>query len=237
MIRNFYNLLQPFKFRLTVFGLLCGASLLSIGLFRIRTMLSGRDDYTFMIWNLFLAWIPLGIAFGASSLTRERWHIFIVLPLALIPWLLFFPNAPYMLTDLLHLRYPHLGIPIWFDVLMVNWFAWTGALLGVFSLFMMHDIVRRGFGRLAGWLFVIGVGLLSGLGIYIGRFLRWNSWDLILHPIRRLAEVMLYASHPSLQSILFVGVFSTFFLFIYITLYAFGLFFQEQSPYAAREIS
>jgi len=80
------------------------------------------------------------------------------------------------------------------------------------------------------------VGLLSGLGIYIGRFLRWNSWDVIFHPFERLRDFLYYATHPSLQSIIFISVFSAFFIFIYITLYAFGLLFQEQTHQVSQEI-
>ena len=92
----------------------------------------------------------------------------------------------------------------------------------------MHDIVRRAFGRMTGWLFVLTTSTLSALGIYIGRFLRWNSWDIFLHPLERMQDFLFYATHPSLQSIVFISVFSAFFIFIYITLYAFGLLFQEQ---------
>lgn len=234
MVRNFYNSLQPFKFRLTVFTLLLGASVLSLLLFRVRVFMSGGMDYAFMIWNLFLAWIPLGIAYIASSLANKRKHMLIVLPFILIPWLLFLPNAPYIVTDLLHLKFPRVGVPIWFDVLMISWFAWTGMLLGIFSLFMIHNIIRRLFGRWVGWLFVTAAGLLASLGIYIGRFLRWNSWDLLFNPIERASQFISYAMHPSLQSIVFISVFSIFFIFIYTTLYAFGLLFYEQSPYITR---
>ena len=236
-MQTIYAKLQPFKFRLTVLGLLCGSSLLSIILFRVRTVLSGSEEYTFLIWNLFLAWIPLGMAYAASSFAMRRRNLFITMPMAVILWLLFFPNSPYILTDLQHLSHPQPFIPVWFDMLLINWFAWTGTLLGVFSLFLMQDIVRRAFGRIAGWAFVIVVGLLSGLGIYIGRFLRWNSWDIILHPFDRLSDFMYYAAHPSLQSIVFISVFSAFFIFIYITLYAFGLLLQEQTHQVSQDIT
>ena len=235
MIQTMYAKLQPFKFRLTVFGLLCGSRLLSVALFRIRTILRGSEDYNFLIWNLFLAWIPLGMAYAASSFAKKRRYLFITMLLAVIPWLIFFPNSSYILTDLQHLSHLRPNIPVWFDVLLINWFAWTGILLGVFSLFLMQDIVRRAFGRIAGWLFVLTVGLLSGLGIYIGRFLRWNSWNVIFHPLERLSDFLYYATHPSLQSIIFISVFSAFFIFIYITLYAFGLLFQEQMHQVPQE--
>ncbi len=228
MIRQFYEKLKPFRFRLAVFGLLCGASVASVMLYRLRVMLSGSMDYLFLLWNLFLAWLPLTMAYIASSFaSRRRYILLIVVPAAAL-WLLFFPNAPYILTDLFHLRHPREHVPVWFDTLLINWFAWTGLLLGVFSLSLMHDIVRRAFGRVTGWLFVFSVGALCGVGIYIGRFLRWNSWDIIFHPVERLNNLFYYAVNPSLQSVLFIGVFSALFIFIYTTTYSFGLLFKEQ---------
>ena len=237
MLKQFYKKLKPFRFRLAIIGLLCAASLVSVALFRARTMLSGTDEYAFLIWNLFLAWLPLVMSYLASSFANNRRFVALTVPVAAILWLLFFPNAPYILTDLFHLRHPREGIPVWFDTLLINWFAWTGVLLGIFSLFMMHNIVRRAFGRVAGWLFVVSVSALCGVGIYIGRFLRWNSWDLILHPFDRLREFIYYATHPSLQSIIFISVFSSLFIFIYITTYAFGLLFQEQAKNLPQDIA
>jgi uncharacterized membrane protein len=154
--------------------------------------------------------------------------VLITLPIAAGLWLIFFPNAPYILTDLLHLAHPRPDVPLWFDVLLLLWFAWTGLSLGMVSLVMMQDIVRREFGRLTGWVFVGSVGLLGALGIYIGRFLRWNSWDLIFAPRQRFTEFLYYATHPSLQSIIFISVFSALFIFIYVSTYTFGLLLQEQ---------
>jgi uncharacterized membrane protein len=236
-MKKLYQHVQPYKFRLTVFALLCGATLLSLALFRVRTMLSGTLDYAFLVWNIFLAWIPLGLAHTATTFSWRRRYILISLPMAAMLWLLFFPNAPYILTDLQHLGYPKPGVPVWFDVLLLMWFAWTGLLLGMVSLFLMQDIVRREFGRITGWLFVFAVGILASLGIYIGRFLRWNSWDLFFNPLERLREFLYYSAHPSLQSIVFISVFSTFFIFFYITIYAFGLLLHEQTSPVLQEIA
>jgi len=155
MYHQIYEKLKPFRFRLTIIGLLCGASLISVALFRFRTIISGTMDYDFLVWNLFLAWLPLVMSYMASSFAGNRRFVMLTLPIAAVLWLLFFPNAPYILTDLFHLRHPRANVPIWFDTLLVNWFAWTGVLLGVFSLFMMHDIVRKAFGRITGWVFVV----------------------------------------------------------------------------------
>jgi uncharacterized membrane protein len=96
--------------------------------------------------------------------------------------------------------------------------------------------VIRELGRITGWAFVLIVGILTSLGIYAGRFLRWNSWDLLFRPLERFSEFIYYAIHPSARSILFVGTFATFFLFVYITLYAFGLLFQEQTRQAIQDV-
>lgn len=229
-MKKLYAHLQPYKFRMTVFALLCGATLLSLVLFRVRTLISGSLDYAFLIWNIFLAWIPLGLAYTASIFSWKRRFLIFTVPVVAVLWMLFFPNAPYILTDLQHLGYPKPDVPLWFDTLLLIWFAWTGLLLGVVSMFLMHDIVRRQFGRAAGWIFVFTAGVLCSLGIYIGRFLRWNSWDMFFHPLERLRDFMYYASHPSMQSIIFISVFSAFFIFFYVTLYAFGLLLQEQAP-------
>ncbi len=235
-MRKFYDSLQPFKFRLTVFGLLCGATMVSLILFRVRTLLSGSLDYAFLVWNIFLAWIPLGIAYTASVFAQKGRFLLLIIPFAIIPWLIFFPNAPYILTDLLHFGKLNPDVPLWFDMLLLIWFAWTGLLLGLVSLFLMHSIVIRELGRITGWAFVLGVGMFTSLGIYIGRFLRWNSWDLLFQPLERLSEFMYYATHPSMRSILFISTFATFFLFVYVTLYAFGLLFQEQARQAIQDI-
>jgi uncharacterized membrane protein len=236
MVKKLYEILQPVKFRLTVLGLLCGATLCSIILFRIRTVIAGSLEYFFLVWNVFLAWIPLGLAYLARIFAGKRRSMHIFIPLAALLWILFFPNAPYILTDLLHLAHPRAGVPLWFDMLMIIWFAWTGLLLGLVSLFLMHGIVIRRFGRAAGWGFVLSAGFLSSLGVYIGRFLRWNSWDLFLQPLVRISDLMYYAAHPGMRSILFIGGFSALFLFIYIMLYAFGLLFQEQSKRVFEEV-
>jgi uncharacterized membrane protein len=228
-MKNLYQQIYPYRFRLTLFTLLCGATLFSVVLFRIRTILSGSDEYAFLLWNIFLAWIPLGFAYVAESFSWNRKTLLLVMPFIVFLWLLFFPNAPYILTDLFHLSWrKDINVPIWFDTLLLLWFAWTGLSLGLISMFMMQNIVRRAFGRITGWLFVLSVGFLASLGIYIGRFLRWNSWDVLFNPHDRFIELMYYSSNPSLQSIMFIGIFSALFIFIYITIYTFGLLLQEQ---------
>jgi uncharacterized membrane protein len=136
--------------------------------------------YGFLCWNLFLAWIPwvAGQAFRAASQRRASavlqlgWFAF---------WLLFLPNAPYIATDLLHLA-PRPSVPLWYDLALLLSFAGTGLLLGYVSLFEVQAAVEERFSRVVGWGVAAGSLFLSGFGIYLGRFRRWNSWEVLTEP-------------------------------------------------------
>jgi uncharacterized membrane protein len=228
MVRKTLDYFSNNKYRLMIFFLLAGATIVSVAIWRLRSEHTGTVHYAFLIWNLFLAWIPFIIAYFTYTLTLNRRWIYVVIPIAAFFWMIFFPNAPYILTDFEHLAGQWRDLPVWYDVMMLLWFAFTGLLLGMVSLFLMQEIVRREFGRWVGWGFVAVVTGLSSAGIYMGRFLRWNSWDLLAHP----ASIALYtferAQNPSLESIAFTGLFATFFLFLYITLYTFGHLLLER---------
>jgi uncharacterized membrane protein len=170
-------------------------SLLSVALLAARLVASPDNLFTFMGWNLFLAWLPFLIALSAQRLHRlhpNHWLLLLVLGLL---WLVFFPNAPYLITDLWHLR-ERPPIPLWFDLGMLSAFALTGIFLAVFSLHIMQRLVRQYTGRLLSWAFVGAVLFLGGLGIYLGRFLRWNSWDILLHPEAVVADLVARLASP-----------------------------------------
>ena len=216
------------KYRLMMFFLLAGATIFSVMIWRVRSEFSGTAHYAFLIWNLFLAWIPFIIAYFTYTVSINRKWIYVVIPVAAFFWLIFFPNAPYILTDFQHLAGVWRDVPVWYDVMLLIWFAFTGLLLGKVSLFLMQEIIRREFGRWVGWAFVALVTGLSSAGIYMGRFLRWNSWDLILNPSSIARYAIESAQDPSLQSIGFTGLFAAFFLFLYITLYTFAHLLLER---------
>lgn len=216
------------KYRLMLFALLAAASVFSVAIWRVRLEHTGVLRYRFLIWNLFLAWIPFLIAYFTYTVTLKRKWIYVVIPIAAFFWLIFFPNAPYILTDFQHLANKWHDLPVWYDVMMLIWFAFTGLLLGIVSLFLMQEIVRREFGRWAGWAFVAGVAGLSSAGVYVGRFLRWNSWDILRDPTGIALFFFERAQNPSLQSIGFISLFGAFFLFLYVTLYTFGNLLVER---------
>ena len=171
------------------------SSLLAISLSAGRVYRSHTATYVFLVWNLFLAWIPYLISLWAGHCHRRqprRWG-YLVIPGML--WLVFFPNAPYIITDFWHLR-ERAPIPLWYDVGLLSVFAWTGLFLAVFSLRTMHRLVRHHVGPVLSWLFVTIVLGLGGLGVYMGRFLRWNSWDLLLRPRVVLSDVAIRLTDP-----------------------------------------
>ena len=131
------------KYRLTIFFLLAGATIFSVAIWRFRSEYSGTVHYAFLVWNLFLAWIPFIIAYFTYTLTLNRRQVYVVIPIAAFFWLLFFPNAPYILTDFQHLAGNWRDLPVWYDVMMLIWFSFTGLLLGMTSLFLMQEIVRQ----------------------------------------------------------------------------------------------
>ena len=153
------------KYRLMMFFLLASATVFSVAIWRVRSEYSGSGRYAFLIWNLFLAWIPFIISYFTYTVTLNRRWIYTVIPIAAFLWLIFFPNAPYILTDFQHLATRTKELPLWYDVMMLIWFAFTGLLLGMVSLFLMQEIIRREFGRLVRSAFVGTVGELSAAGI------------------------------------------------------------------------
>lgn len=166
-------------------ALLFASAALGVAMVFVRIHFSGTLSYTFLFWNLFLAVIPFGISSLLVRLYQPtgKTSAFVFYPLAGL-WLLFFPNAPYILTDLIHLR--PVMVPLWYDLLLLLSFAWTSLMFGFVSLSDMQQLVRQRFNTATGWLFVCAALLLGSFGVYLGRFLRWNSWDVLTEP-RQLA--------------------------------------------------
>ncbi len=161
-----------------------------LGLLFVRWWLTGHMRYTFLVWNLFLAAVPLGLALGLSCVRQRLIGVGL-----LAGWLLFFPNAPYVFTDFIHLS-PYGRAPLWFDVLLLASFALTALWLGLVSLHLVHEWIERHVSPLAGWAVVLLACPLAGFGVYLGRFGRWNSWDLLHRPVALLADVVAQLSTP-----------------------------------------
>ena len=172
--------------------LLSLAAWLPAGLVIFRMMRTHGPAYSFLLWNLFLAWLPLVFAWLALKIQPKRPFLALLSALA---WLLFLPNAPYLITDLAHLR-PRGDIPYFYDVTMLFTVTLMGLALGFTSLLWVQQEVARRFGRWMSILFAAGVIALSSFGVYLGRFLRWNSWDVVTHPTALLLEIARMVHHP-----------------------------------------
>ncbi len=179
--------------------------------------LKNTSTFLFLIWNLFLAWIPYWIGLALEPASKKFNSKFISV-LLVLSWLFFFPNAPYILTDLLHLRVRH-PIPHWYDLMLIASFAWTGLLLGYLSLYEVQLFVKKRMGNRVSWVFSICAIFLCGLGIYLGRYLRWNTWDILRNPFQIIVDAFQSMSNPALQTgegIIWVS--SIFLLLGYLTL-------------------
>jgi uncharacterized membrane protein len=230
-LRNFF---YENRHNIAVFTLINLACLVCIGLVLARVAYSSSGRHLGLIWNLFLAWIPFILSYLTHAVSwRGKW-LYLVLPFTAFLWLIFYPNAPYMLTDLQDLARRPGGAPLWYDVIIVVWCSWTGMLLGVISLYLMHDIVLRKFGRVIGWAFVFLISGLSSFGIYIGRFVRLNSWDILQNPAETAIEILGIVIDPSMRLAAFTFLYTFFFLFIFLLLYSFSHMLQEHS-FKARE--
>jgi uncharacterized membrane protein len=222
--------LSRVKYKLALGFLLIGASFISLILAMVHTRVNGAEGYPFLTWNLMLAWIPFIAAVVAYISSRKKITFILMMPICTLVWLIFFPNAPYLLTDFQHLAYSSGSSPLWFDVILLIWFAWTGLLLGITSLYLMQEIIARSFNPVVGWIFAISVTVLSSIGVYLGRFLRWNSWDLLQDPILIAKDMYGIVRHPitNLHTYGFTILFTLLFLFIYVTVHLFGRVTRER---------
>lgn len=189
-------------------------SAFAIGLGCLRIGIAGNFKGLFLVWNLFLAWIPFLISFLLVHPKNRLGALFMVPFLGL--WLLFLPNAPYLITDLIHLR-PRDGVPLWYDATILFVFAFLGLLLGIVSSLFVHEIMEKYIGPFKAWLFLSTCFTLSGYGIYLGRFLRWNSWDLLVNPIELLRDSFFRLTNPI--AIAVTGIFALFLFFSYLIFY------------------
>ncbi len=150
-------------------------SLFSLLLSALRISYTNHYFFLFLVWNLFLAFLPW---FIASIIYIKKIRNWVVLTISILVWLAFFPNAPYILTDLMHLGKDR-SAPIWFDLILLLSYGFAGLLYGFVSLHMIEKILVRKTGHRHVALISVPLIYLACFGIYIGRFLRWNSWDLV----------------------------------------------------------
>lgn len=181
--------------RFKIISLLTVSMILSIVLLMIRMKLNQSFFFLFLVWNLFLAVIPYAITTYLSTKEKlSRWS----LALCFCVWLLFLPNAPYIITDLLHLRMSNQYL-MWLDVLLVTSFAYNGLVLFFLSLADMEVILKSFISGKKRFYLMTFILFLTGFGIYLGRFLRYNSWEIIQDPLALFSDVMDILLYPTLH--------------------------------------
>jgi uncharacterized membrane protein len=206
---------------------LAAASVLAVAALQADIHETGSSFYSFLTWNLILAWVPLVAALACNAFARSASSR--LATGAGVIWLLFFPNAPYMLTDYIHIRESPVAGPLWWDVLMLSSFVWTSLMLGFLSLYLMQEVWRAYWGSLVSWLLVTLALGLGSFGVYLGRFVRLNSWDALLHPASVAHIIATQLENPVQQPrLLGVVVLLTGFMLIgYVVLCSFGAIQQR----------
>lgn len=177
----------------------------SICLVLYRMERTGTIYFSFLLWNLLLALIPIVFSTLAWVVSRSRWKLFALL--FLLPWLLFFPNAPYILTDLLHLK-SRVAMPLWYDMVMLLSFGLNGLFLGYISLIMVESVLERLFNRAFAVTGSLVFTFAAAYGIYLGRYHRMNSWDVWTDPLSIAHQIL----DPLLQPLAHARVWAITFL-------------------------
>jgi uncharacterized membrane protein len=195
---------------------------LCVCLLFVRISVLWSLGYIFLIWNLFLAWIPLWTVLLCGRAWQHQRIGKGGLLLGLAVWLLFFPNAPYLITDLVHLRGTS-DATLWFDALLIFSFALAGLLTGLYSLLWVQRLVVRSWGAVWAWIGIPICLILAGYGVYLGRFGRWNSWDILSNPLGLVRYIVHSFVNPlAIQTTL------AFSLVLLLTYAAFSLFSMRQ---------
>ena len=207
-------------------------ALLAISLFAViltfyRVYATGSWQYWFLIWNLFLAWLPLIFAYilcaKGGSKSFLAWPNFLLFLL----WLVFLPNTFYIITDYVHLSvFSNIGMI--YDIVLFGTYAIAGMILGFTSLLLIHLRAKRLYKQRA--IYIVGIALfLSGFAIYLGRYLRWNSWDIITNPFGLIFDVSDRVINPSAHPLTFATtlLFFAFLSVIYYVIYQAVLLLQN----------
>jgi uncharacterized membrane protein len=194
--------------------LLIASTFFSCFLVALRVFHTRTPQFMFMGWNLFLAYLPYLLSAWLTAKQICRSFLFILSTV----WLLFIPNTFYMLTDLFHLidrRNPQ--SPAWYDLALIFSFAWNGLLLGVLSVRQMQKLLVPGQSVLRGNVFLYCTMFLCSLGVYIGRYLRYNSWDVVSNPLQLTADIVGMIIHPMRNHLAWgmIGCFTILLCFIY----------------------
>ncbi len=203
----------------------------SLLLYAFRVWYTGSFLFLFIPWNLFLAWLPL---LFSSMITNTQFSVRNITLFSL--WLLFFPNSPYLITDLFHLQ-ERAGVPLYFDLVLLFMAAWNGLLMGLYSLRNIEQLLLKRFSIVKVKLITVSLFVLCGFGIYLGRYDRYNSWHLVTQPFDLMegivSKLLSPASHPRVWAV--TVLFAVVLLLIYETLKKMPAHFSEQASVSSKQ--
>jgi len=187
------------------------STLVSVGLFGYGAWRNHSLDFGYLVWNLFLAWLPLIFAVRLTSLLRHKlWSSWEALGVSLL-WLVFLPNSFYMISDFIHLQEIQ-RVDVLYDALMFTSFIYTGVALGFSSLYLMHLQFRRRLSANGAAAWIAVTLFICSAAVYVGRDLRWNSWDILTNPGGLLFDVSDRLQHPAAYPQMLVTVITFFIL-------------------------
>lgn len=197
---------------------------LCIGMLALKYLQLGHRFLMFLGWNLFLAWVPLIALYLVAYFQQKRKRVISVV--FWIIWLFFYPNAPYLLTDVIHVPdnwaiWSNTAITIdilaWYNIVLLLLSVWVGILLTFHALYPVHQWVVNKLGQFIGFMFSVLLSLISGYGVYLGRFERFNSWDILHRPMIIYDTIK---ASMNLTTLSFVLLFGGLIFVIYNSLYA-----------------
>lgn len=167
----------------------------------VRIKITGVLYFTFLVWNLFLAVLPY--FFSQLLLMLDYKKKYGILKYALLGlWLLFLPNSPYIITDFIHLQNNGDNL-IWLDMLIIFVYALNGLLFGMLSMLDVYRFLSQKFEKRTANSLMIYICLLCGYGVYLGRFLRFNSWDLFTDPLSLFYNILKSLTYYNVWGITF----------------------------------
>jgi len=187
----------------------------TVALIGLRYFYSGKLQFYMFLWNLFLAVIPLLFSRVLVNYNKINFKTIVILGL----WLLFLPNAPYVVTDIVHFKEMP-PVPKWFDVLMIASAAWNGLMLGIVSLLQVEAFLLKVYSKLKVNIIIMASLFACSFGVYLGRFLRFNSWDVVTDPVdllRYIAHQFIYPHHNE-RTWVFTVLFGCLFGGVYYTI-------------------
>ena len=185
-------------------------------LIAVRIFYTGSTLYLFLVWNIFLAWIPCMISSLFNKMSdKAKWKQVLVF----CCWLAFFPNALYIVTDLVHIDLES-PVPKWFDALLLFSSAVLGLILAFISLYRVETFLSKTINKKLHAPLILFILFLCSFGVYLGRFLRWNSWDIVSNPFQLLLSIghRIVSPFDHVQTWGITLLFTAFFYLLYVAI-------------------